>query len=117
MSAYLKPSKMPEISDSLALYDEQFISAIPEHLVICSINFDLERHDLYIIRYERNNRILFKLPSTRQATRLGENNGLDYNAAESEYQEIMKNNKSSTQNAKDCSTSIERKKCFKEERD
>ena len=96
----------------LKIFEDDFINAIPSNLVICSINFDIERGDVYITRLEKNNPTVFKLPLTRTSTRQGETDGLTFQMVSDNFADIMKRNQESTRGAKYCTTSQARRTWF-----
>jgi hypothetical protein len=87
-----------------ASFEEEFLSKIPEKIVICSLNFDLMYGDLYVTRMESDKQCVFKLPLKRLQTRQGEKDGLDFATADETFLKIMEDNKISTQEAKKCVT-------------
>jgi Peptidase family C50 len=100
------------VRPQLASFKCDFLALIPDNLAICTINFDVERNDLYITRCERGSELIFKLPLTRQATRQGEQDGLTFKIANDMFLDIMDQNKETTSNAKHCLTAESRKEWF-----
>lgn len=95
-------------------FESNFLLSIPHSIVVCSLNFDLDRGDLYVTRLEKGLQVVFKLPLTRQSTRNGEVDGLTFITANNLFEVIMKGNKQSTHTAKDCVSSQSRKDWFAE---
>lgn len=97
--------KQSEISKYFSSFEDSYLSEIPDNIVICCLNFDVDRDDLYISRIEKDKQLVFKLPLKRLSTRQGETDGLDFASANLIFKDIMDENKITTQEAKNCTTS------------
>ena len=71
-------------------FKQEFLQKIPANMVVCSITFDVKRHDMYLCRMESGcESVVFKLPLQRQSTRDGETEGLTFDKAMRQFQDIM----------------------------
>lgn len=102
------------IDQQLVNFEERFLKAVPDNIFFVSVNFDLKRGDLYLGRVSSGTQLLFKLPLKRAATRQGETDGLGFQEVDSIFMDIMKRNKATTSNAKNCITKKLRKEWSEE---
>ncbi|KAI9100434.1 peptidase family C50-domain-containing protein [Phlyctochytrium arcticum] len=107
-----------EISSTPMDFREQILDRLPDSWVVVSLSVDLERQDLYLVRYEaRCEPVLVRLPLSRQAMREGEESGVVYKIVIDELHDILRESNSMTKSGQACSTKEEIAEWWKSRRE
>ncbi|KAJ3091034.1 hypothetical protein HK102_001905 [Quaeritorhiza haematococci] len=92
------------------------LACLPSTWVVCSISVDLEREDLYIVRYDdpKYHPTVVRLPMKRQALREGETDGVGYQKVFAELEEILDASNAVTERGKNYRSKDEKSTWWKE---
>ncbi|KAK4699322.1 separase, partial [Phenoliferia sp. Uapishka_3] len=105
-------------SAEASLTDGAFSTLLPSNWTVISLHLTVERDCMLLVRHRRDAEpLVFKLPLDRVARREGDDDGLTFDMALEELQEIISASNAGTQRAKDVSGKEDRVAWWKERKE